>query len=287
MIGLRILVVLDDGYLGLDLIDGNRSIRALVALGHVAVLATAGVSSLAKLILILAVEPLEIRRLLNAVEESLEIWILLRGEELGHLLARWRLGVWRWVIERPVHDGQIDHMAARAHPRRADERARLRCRAECCGHRPGHDIIERAIDLVGGAHLVLSGDGVGEEPAEVLVFLDHAVADGAAHSVAGKGPILVVRIGGVGDVEPLPLEIGSGVPGGIGHAAVVVVLPLPHHAVAPQTGVDYLVSHQLGLVSGEFDLQLGQFALELGMEHRIPARQPHRRPPPLAVGRDI
>ena len=65
------------------------------------------------------------------------------------------------------------------------------------------------------------------------------------------------------------------------------MLPLAHRSVAPEAGVHDLVAVGPCLLSGQFTTKLGQFAFQLGMKDWVAAGQPHRRPPPLTIGRDI
>ena len=63
-------------------------------------------------------------------------------------------------------------------------------------------------------------------------------------------------------------------------------LPLAHGAVTAQADVGQCARHRLALRRRQ-RIQERELALHLGEEDRIAAGQPHRRPPPFAVGRDV
>src|SRR5437763_4526653 len=70
--------------------------------------------------------------------------------------------------------------------------------------------------------------------------------------------------------------------GVLGLAGVELELPLSHGVVAGEAEVDDLV-----LLAGKVPGQERELAVELRVENRIAAGQSHRRPPPLAVRRDV
>ena len=108
---------------------------------------------------------------------------------------------------------------------------------------------------------------------------NHAMAHGATDAVARQGAVDESRVAPVGELQEIQREIALAV-------RVGLELPLAHGAVTAQAHVGQCAPHRLALRRRQ-RAQERELALHLGEEDRIAAGQPHRRPPPFAVGRDV
>ena len=260
MLGLRVILILDDGHFLHELIDSDAFPLTVVVAGHMATLTGLGVGTGgAELGLILAVEPLQI----------------------GHLFQRAR------VVRPAIDHGQLNGVATAAQAWGLEVRVEFRRDPDGIDHRVRRHLVVPVgtKDGVGRSHLELARDRVLQEVFEGRHAgwrdIGHRpVADRAADAVPGQRAVLEVGIAAVGELQELELEV-AGASGGIR-----VELPLAHRAMTLQTGVSERAGHLL-VPRRRKGIQVGEFAFQLGEEDRIPPGQAHGRPAPFAVRGDI
>ena len=219
VLGRRVGVVLHVGERGLDLRDVDAACVVRIAARHVAGLTRFRIRPGAEVGLELAVQPLEIRHLFERVAERLL-----------------------------VHHRQIDRVAAAAHPRVLDVGVVLRFEPERRLHRMCRDglVLERSADHASRAERELAGDRMRQEVLQRVLPGRRAggrdaMTRGAAHAVARERAVFEPLVRRVRRRQPRQIEVRLIAArlriGGI-VAVVDVQLPLPHHAVTPEAGVD-------------------------------------------------